>query len=305
MKKITEELLRLVSDFTGSFKGAFNIREDGGCAGRQSSEHIRIEGKAGAPGLVIHVAAGTAGETVYIPACVTHGAVDDQVYNDFYIGEGADVTIVAGCGVHNEGEESARHNGIHKFILEKGAHVVYQEKHIGTGTGTGLRAIDPVTEAELSEDAILEIDTLQISGVDRATRKMTAVLGERARLIVRERLMTDHDEQAETAFRVTLVGAQASADVVSRSVARGRSHQVFDAYMRGENRVTGHMSCDAILAEQGTVLATPSLDAAHVDAQLIHEAAIGRIAGEQLLKLRTLGLSEQAAEEKIIAGFLK
>ncbi|WP_367924967.1 SufD family Fe-S cluster assembly protein [uncultured Ruthenibacterium sp.] len=305
MNEITDNLLHLVSDFEGSFKGAYNIREDGQCAGRQSTKNIRIESKKDLPGLEIHIAPGTQGETVYIPACVTHSNIDDLVYNDFFVGENANVTIVAGCGVHSDGEEEARHNGIHRFILSKNAHVLYKEKHIGTGTGTGNRTIDPVTDVTLAEDAYLEMDTVQISGVDYSTRKTTGTLGPRAKMVVRERIMTTGSETATTDFEVTLQGADSGVDLISRSVARGKSHQEFRSQIHGKTRCTGHSECDAILAEEGTVVATPSLDASHVDAALIHEAAIGKIAGEQILKLCTLGLTEEQAEEKIIEGFLK
>lgn len=305
MNKITEELLRMVSDFKGSFKGAFNIREDGGCAGRQSTENIKIESKADAPGLVIHVRPGTKGETVYIPACVTHGSIDDLVYNDFYIGEGADVRIVAGCGVHTDNEEDARHNGIHRFFLEKGAHVLYEEKHVATGSGQGAKRIDPVTSITLAEDASMEMDTVQLRGVDSTVRRTNALLAARSRLVVHERLLTDGDETAKSDFDVLLEGEDAGVDLISRSVAKGHSHQSFHSCLRGRARCTGHSECDAILADQGTVTATPALEASHVDASLIHEAAIGKIAGEQLLKLRTLGLTEEEAEAKIIEGFLR
>lgn len=305
MNKITEELLRMVSDFKGSFKGAFNIREDGGCAGRQSTENIKIESKADAPGLVIHVRPGTKGETVYIPACVTHGSIDDLVYNDFYIGEGVDVRIVAGCGVHTDNEEEARHNGIHRFFLEKGAHVLYEEKHVATGSGQGAKRIDPVTSITLAEDASMEMDTVQLRGVDSTVRRTNALLAARSRLVVHERLLTDGDETAKSDFDVLLEGEDAGVDLISRSVAKGHSHQSFHSCLRGRARCTGHSECDAILADQGTVTATPALEASHVDASLIHEAAIGKIAGEQLLKLRTLGLTEEEAEAKIIEGFLR
>lgn len=305
MNKITETLLRIVSEYDGDFKGAFNIREDGGCAGRQSTENIKIESKKDKPGLEIHIKPGTKGERVSIPACVTRGNIDDLVYNDFFVGEGADVIITAGCGVHTDSSEEARHNGIHRFFLEKGARVLYTEKHIGTGSGTGTRRIDPVTEVNLAEDAVLEMDTVQIKGVDSTVRKTTGTLAARAKLIVRERIMTDGEERAETDFDVVLAGEDSGADLVSRSVAKGRSHQIFNSCIKGENRCTGHSECDAILADEGTVSASPSLEASHVDAELIHEAAIGKIAGEQILKLRTLGLTEEEAEEKIISGFLK
>lgn len=305
MNKITETLLRIVSEYDGDFKGAFNIREDGGCAGRQSTENIKIEPKKDKPGIEIHIKPGTKGERVFIPACVTRGSIDDLVYNDFFVGEGADVIITAGCGVHTDSSEEARHNGIHRFFLEKGARVLYTEKHVGTGSGTGARRIDPVTEVNLAEDAVLEMDTVQIKGVDSTVRKTTGTLAARAKLIVRERIMTDGEERAETDFDVVLAGEDSGADLVSRSVAKGRSHQVFNSCIKGENRCTGHSECDAILADEGTVSASPSLEASHVDAELIHEAAIGKIAGEQILKLRTLGLTEEEAEERIISGFLK
>lgn len=305
MNNITKKLLDMVSDWKGGFDGAFNIREDGECAGRQSTEHVEIRSKAGLPGLEIHVKPGTKGETVYIPACVTHGDLDDLVYNDFFIGEGADVTIVAGCGVHNEEDSEARHNGIHRFFVGKGAQVRYLEKHIGTGRGAGARVIDPVTEVELSEDALLEMDTTQLGGVDRTRRVTKGKLAARARLIIRERLMTDGSEQAKTDFEVELNGEDSGVDLVSRSVAKGHSHQEYRSRIIGNARCTGHSECDAIIAGEGTVSAAPELAANHGDAELIHEAAIGKIAGEQILKLRTLGLTEEEAEERIIAGFLK
>ena len=306
MNQITDELLRIISSFKdGTFHGAYNIREDGQCAGRQSSENIQIDSKQGAPGLEIHIKPGTKGETVYIPACVTHAGFDDLVYNDFFVGEGADVIIEAGCGVHSDGEEEARHNGIHRFILEKNAHVVYKEKHIASGAGSGAKKIDPVTDAELAEGAYLEMDTVQLGGVTTTTRKTRAVLQKNARLVVRERIMTNGDEFARTDFVVRLEGEGSAADLVSRSVARGNSRQEFASTIKGNAPCTGHSECDAILAENGTVLAQPGLEANHVDAALIHEAAIGKIAGEQLLKLRTLGLTSEEAEERIIQGFLK
>lgn len=304
---ITEEMLKVISDYDSvtGFRGAYNIREDSQCAGRRSSENITIDSKTDKPGINITVKPHTVGETVYIPACVTHSAVDDLVYNDFYIGEGADVVIVAGCGVHNDGEEQARHNGIHRFFLEKGARVLYKEKHIGTGKGAGLKKIDPVTECWLKEGSYLEMDTVQLSGVDRSTRSTSAVLDKDARIVVRERIMTNGEEDAVTKFHVQLNGEDSGADLVSRSVARGSSHQAFYSVIEGNSRCTGHSACDAILAERGRVDAQPALNAACVDAALIHEAAIGKIAGEQILKLCSLGLTREEAEEKIIEGFLK
>lgn len=304
MNEVTKELLKAVSDWEGKFEGAFNIREDGACAGRQSSENIKIESKTDNPGLNIRIAPHAKGDRVYIPACVTHGNVDDLVYNDFYVGEGADVVIVAGCGVHTETGESARHNGIHRFFLEKGSHVLYQEKHLGTGKGAGLRSIDPVTEAHIGEDAVLEMDTAQIGGVDKTLRKTAATVEKGGKLLIRERILTEHSQQARTEFKVELNGEGSGADIISRSVARDESHQEYCSTIVGNAPCTGHSECDAIIAGSATVDAAPQLWAHNTDAALIHEAAIGKIAGEQILKLRTLGLTEQEAEAKIIEGFL-
>lgn len=305
MDKTTEELLGIVSDWSGKFQGAYNIRENGACAGRQSSENIQIESKTDAPGLIIHIKHGTIGETVYIPACVTHGDIDDLVYNDFYVGEGSDVTIIAGCGVHTDDGHDARHNGIHRFILGKGSRVLYKEKHIGTGSGAGLKKIDPVTDVIQDENSYLEMDTIQLRGVDSTIRKTTAKLGRGAKLVIRERLLTDGNETASTDFHVELEGDDSGVDIVSRSVARGNSYQEYHSKISGNFRCTGHSECDAILAENGRVNAAPELFAGNIDASLIHEAAIGKIAGEQIVKLQTLGLTEQQAEEKIIEGFLR
>lgn len=305
MNSITESLLKIVSDFKGVYSGAFNIRENGSCAGRQSSKNIRIESKKDLPGLDIYISPNTKGETVYIPACVTHGDVDDLVYNDFFVGEGADVIIVAGCGVHTDNEEEARHNGIHRFFLEKGSKVMYKEKHIGTGSGTGIKRIDPVTDAEMAEDSVLEMDTVQLSGVDKTTRTTRAKLAARAKLIIRERILTDNDETAKTDFSVSMDGEDAGVDLISRSVAKGNSYQEYHSVIKGNCRCTGHSECDAILVGNGKVNAAPELYAGDINASLIHEAAIGKIAGEQIIKLRTLGLTEEEAEAKIIEGFLK
>ncbi|GFI62035.1 hypothetical protein IMSAG049_01207 [Clostridiales bacterium] len=305
MNNITQSLLSILSDWKGSFTGAFNIRENGGCAGRQSSANIKITSKEDLPGLDIHINSGTKGEKVYIPACVTRGNIDDLVYNDFFVGENADVTIIAGCGVHTDNEEEARHNGIHRFFLEKGAKVFYEEKHIGTGNGEGLRKIDPVTYVELDEDSTLEMDTVQISGVDQSTRTTSCKLKARARLIIRERIMTDGNETAKTDFSVLMEGEDSGVDLISRSVAKGSSYQEYHSVIKGNCRCTGHSECDAILVGNGRVNAAPELYAGDIDASLIHEAAIGKIAGEQITKLRTLGLTEEEAEAKIIEGFLK
>ena len=306
VNKVAEGLLKTVAGYEGAFEGAFNIRQDSGCAGRRSTQNIRIESKPdGNPGLEIHVAPGTRDEKVFIPAVVTRGDISDVAYNDFYIGDGAKITIVAGCGVHTDDQGESRHDGIHRFYLGAGSEVLYEEKHIGTGLGEGHRRINPVTECFLAEDASLTMDTSQMGGISTTDRRTTAVLKARAKLIVRERLLTDGDEEAKTYFDVVLEGEDAGCDLVSRSVAKGKSRQSFISRIVGEARCHGHSACDAILADDAVVTAAPQLDALNPDAALIHEAAIGKIAGEQILKLRTLGLTEEEAEARIVAGFLK
>lgn len=305
MNAITKDLLEIVSDVFGEIDGAYNIRENGQCAGRNSTENIQIVSKTEQPGIDIIVRAGTKKEKVWIPACVTHSNVDDLVYNDFYIGEGADVTIVAGCGVHTEGEEESQHNGIHRFFIGKNAKVLYLEKHVGIGPGTGARVINPQTYMEIQEGGCMEMDTMQIKGVDSTIRKTSGILKERARLMIREKIMTHGEQHAETDFKVELDGEDCGVDLISRSVAKGSSTQVFRSVINGNNRCTGHSECDAIIMDHASVSAIPELTANDLDAALIHEAAIGKIAGEQLTKLMTLGLNEEEAVATIIDGFLK
>ena len=304
MNNITKKILEIVSDFKGSFKGAYNIRENGECAGRVSSENIKIESKLDKPGLDIKVAPGTKGETVYIPACVTKGGVDDLVYNDFFIGADSDIIIVAGCGVHTDDAGEARHNGIHRFFVGENARVKYIEKHVGTGSGAGDKVIDPVTDCILEKNAYLEMDTSQLSGINHTKRTTTAKCDAGAKLVIRERLFTEGNQRAETYFTAELNGEGAGADIVSRSVARGHSYQNYESTIIGNAPCTGHSECDAIIDADAIVDASPRLFARNKDASLIHEAAIGKIAGEQILKFRTLGLTEEEAEAKIIEGFL-
>ena len=245
------------------------------------------------------------GEKVFIPACITHSDVDDLVYNDFFIGEGADVTIVAGCGVHTDGEESSKHNGIHRFFVGKNAKVLYLEKHIGVGEGTGARIINPETYIEIEDGGYLEMDTVQIKGVDSTIRKTGGVLKGSGKLIVKEKIMTHGKQHAETNFNVDLNGEDSGVDLISRSVARDTSTQIFRSVINGNTRCTGHSECDAIIMDNASVSAIPELTANHLDASLIHEAAIGKIAGEQLTKLMSLGLTEEEAISKIINGFLR
>ena len=305
MNGITEKMLKIIADYDGLENASYNIREDGECVGRKSTKNVSIEPLFDRSGIEIKVKANTKGETVYIPACLTKSGVNDLVYNDFYIGENSDVPIIAGCAVHTDGDKESLHNGIHRFFLEKNSKVLYVEKHIGEGEGSGERKIDPVTEMTLGEGATLTIDTLQIGGVDYSNRKTKATLADKAKLLIRERILTDRNEEAITDFEVVLEGEDSGVDIVSRSVAKGNSYQAYTSKIVGKTRCTGHSECDAILSDDGRVDATPSLVAESKEASLIHEAAIGKIAGEQIIKLCSLGLTEEEAERKIIDGFLK
>ena len=303
--EIDASLLEKIADLTGKPVGAFNIRKDMGCEARQSTERISIDPRAdGKPGIDIHFKEGTKGETCHIPVIISQTGMSDMVYNDFYVADDCDVTIVAGCGVHTDGVEDAAHNGIHRFFLENGSHVIYREKHVGTGNGSGLKRIDPVTFAVLGPGSALEMDTVQLGGVDRTVRTTSARLAAAARLTIRERIQTDGRDTARTDFTVSMDGDGSAVNLISRSVARGSSRQTYRSKLIGNCRCSGHSECDAILMDRGRVDAFPELIAGCRDASLIHEAAIGRIAGEQIVKLRTLGLSEGEAERRIIEGFL-
>lgn len=305
MNNITKSLISIVSDLEGTPKGAYNIREDGECAARHSSENIDIVPKEDKSGIDIIIKPNTKGETVYIPALITHENVKDLVYNDFYVGEGSDIIISAGCGVHNEGCGTSEHNGIHRFFIEKNARVLYLEKHVGTGEGEGKKIINPETYVEIDENGYLEMDTVQIGGVDSTKRNCEAVLKEGAKLIVKEKIMTTGEQFAETNFKVELNGEDSAVNLISRSVAKGNSHQRFISKIDGNTKCTGHSECDAIVMDNAVVSALPEVTANSVDASLIHEAAIGKIAGEQIIKLMTLGLTEEEAEARIIEGFME
>ncbi len=305
MDAIQRELLVQVADLHEIPVGAYNIRANGSSVDRKSTGNIEIINKEDKSGIEIHIKPGTKRESVHIPVIMSQSGLEEVVYNDFYIGENADVTIIAGCGIHNGGDASTRHDGIHRFFIEKNAHVKYIEKHYGSGDGKGERIMNPVTEIHMDEDSFMEMDTIQIKGVDSTKRENKAWLKEGAKLIVMERLMTHGRQRAESYFDVQLDGEDSSANIISRSVARNDSFQLFQADLCGNNRCSGHTECDAIIMENAKISAVPELTANHVDAALIHEAAIGKIAGEQLIKLMTLGLTEAEAEEQIISGFLK
>lgn len=304
IKKKTSELLSKIGSPGGLFENAaFNLRENGSCAGRQSTKNISIESHPDGDGLLIKIAPGTKGEKVYIPACVTESGVVDTVLNEIIVGEGADVEVVAGCGVHSDGGEAA-HSGLHRFVIEKNAKMEYIEKHIGSGSSSD-KAINTKSEFIIREGAAVRVVSEQIGGVDNAHRDTVATLEADAVFIVNERLMTDGDDKVSTEFTVTMNGDGSKADVSSRSVARGRSRQSYVSRIEGNAVCTGHTECDAILTEKGAVDAAPCLAANCTEASLIHEAAIGKIAGEQITKLCSLGLTQAEAEQKIIEGFLR
>jgi Fe-S cluster assembly scaffold protein SufB len=305
MDAIQKELLMQIADLHGVPAGAYNFRVNGEGAGRNTTEHIDIVTKTDKPGIDIIIKPGTKNESVHIPVVLSQTGLKEVVYNDFYIGENCDVTIIAGCGIHNSGDQDSQHDGIHTFFVGKNSRVKYVEKHYGEGDGRGSRVLNPQTIVHIEEGGRLEMDTVQIKGVDSTVRVTKADLAADANLVIREKIMTHGTQFAKTDFTVDLNGEGSGADVVSRSVAKGESRQEFISVINGNNRCTGHTECDAILMDSGKVLATPALSANHLDASLIHEAAIGKIAGEQIIKLMTLGLTEEEAEQQIVSGFLK
>lgn len=305
MDKIQKELLSQIAGIHEVPEGAYSLRINGQMHGKNSSENILIEKKEDKPGIDIYIKPGTKNESLHIPVILSQTGLRELVYNDFHVGEGCDVTIVAGCGIHNAGDEASEHSGIHAFYLERGARVKYIEKHYGEGDGNGKNIMNPTTVCVLGEDAYMEMETAQIKGVDSTVRKTSAKLERGATIVVKEKIMTHGTQYAETEFEVDLDGEGSGAHVVSRSVACGESKQKFISRINGNNACSGHTECDAIIMDSASVIAIPEITANHIDASLIHEAAIGKIAGEQLIKLMTLGLTEKEAEEEIVNGFLK
>lgn len=303
--QIQQRILEEVADLHEVPAGAYNIRANGAMAGRNTTANIDIVSKEGVSGIDIRIQPGTRQESVHIPVVLSKSGVKDLVYNDFYIGDDSDVVIVAGCGIHNGGDQDSQHDGIHRFYVGKNAKVKYVEKHYGEGDGNGKRILNPVTEVYMEEGSTMEMEMIQIKGVDSTNRTTLADLAAGARMIVRERLLTHGDQQAISGYTVNLNGDDSSADVVSRSVAKDTSFQRFDSQIVGNARCSGHTECDAIIMDDARILAVPGLEANNIDAALIHEAAIGKIAGEQIVKLMTLGLTEEEAEAQIVNGFLK
>ena len=302
---VQKQLLQEVADLHDIPEGAYNLRANGKSIGRNTTANIDIQTKPEGNGIDIRIKEGTKNESVHIPVIVSESGIKETVYNDFFIGDNCDVLIVAGCGIDNCGNQDSQHNGIHRFYVGKNAKIRYVEKHYGSGDGSGKRILDPVTEVYMDEGSTMEMEMAQIKGVDSTERTTIAELKKDAKLVVRERLMTHGEQHALSVYKVSLNEEGSSADVVSRSVARGTSYQKFDACIIGNAACSGHTECDSIIMDSGRILAVPSLEANSIDAALVHEAAIGKIAGDQLIKLMTLGLTESEAEEQIINGFLK
>lgn len=305
MDQIQKNLLSEIADLHSVPSGAYNIRANGAAAGRNSTENIQIVSKEDKPGIDIIIKPGTKNESVHIPVVISQTGLKDLVYNDFYIGEDSDVLVIAGCGIHNTGDAESSHDGIHTFHIGKNARLRYVEKHYGIGDGMGENVMNPTTVIEIQEGGSMEMETTQIKGIDSTVRDTTAKLEKGACLVVKEKIMTHGKQKAETNFDVDLNGEDSSAHLVSRSVAKENSCQIFRSRVNGNARCMSHTECDAIIMDNACVSAIPEVTANHLDAQLIHEAAIGKIAGEQLMKLMTLGLDEKQAEEQIVNGFLK
>ncbi|MDE5891985.1 MAG: SufD family Fe-S cluster assembly protein [Acetatifactor sp.] len=305
MDAIQKELLEQVAGLHEMPAGAYNIRANGEAVARNTTAHIDIVTKTDKSGIDIVIKPGTKKESVHIPVVLSQSGLTEMVYNDFHVGDDCDVTIVAGCGIHNSGDQMSKHDGIHTFYIGKNSHVKYVEKHYGSGEGTGERIMNPETVVILEENSFMELETVQIRGVDSTKRSTKATLADGAKIIVTEKLMTHGKQYAETSFDVDLNGEGSSANVISRAVARDDSRQLFLAKINGNNRCAGHSECDAIIMDNARISAIPEITANHLDAELIHEAAIGKIAGDQIIKLMTLGLTEAEAEAQIVNGFLK
>lgn len=305
MDAIQKNMLLQIADLHKVPEGAYNIRTNGKTESRNSTANIEIVQKKDAPGIDIIIKDGTKNESVHIPVILSQSGIKETVYNDFIIGKDCDVTIVAGCGIHNCGDQTSQHDGIHSFHIGKNSSVKYIEKHYGDGDGVGGRVMNPTTIIEIDEGGFMQMDTTQIKGVDSTDRVTKAKLKKDAKIVINEKLMTHGEQVANTDFTVDLDGENSSANVVSRSVAKEKSVQKFLSRINGNNKCSGHTECDAIIMDDARVSAIPEITASSIDASLIHEAAIGKIAGDQIIKLMTLGLTEQEAEEQIINGFLK
>ena len=302
--QVTQSVLAQIDSEGFKQEGAYNLRYNGYSLCHGNTEHIKIEKKKDKQGIDVYISGDTKGEQVHIPVVVAVSGMTDEVYNDFYVEEGAEVTIIAGCGIHNSGCNDSRHDGIHTFHVGRNANVRYEEKHYGEGEGTGARILNPVTKIIMEENSVFTLDTAQIKGVDSTKRETEVIMGEKAKLFVVEKLMTHDQQNAVSNMDIYLNGAGSSAQIISRSVAKGESGQVFHPKAIGNAPCHAHIQCDSIIMDRARVCSIPEIDANHVDAAIIHEAAIGRINNEQLIKLNTFGLSEEAAEAVIIENFL-
>lgn len=305
LDKIDNELLLQIADMHEIPQGSFNIRKNGQSIARNSDKDIEIVSKADKSGIDIIVKPNVKNKSVHIPVIITVGNLSDLVYNDFYIGENADVLIVAGCGIHNPTNQTSQHDGIHTFHLEKNCKVKYIEKHLGVGTGSGDKILNPTTEVFMKNGSEFEMETIQLGGVSFSNRKTNALLDDNTKLVIKEKILTSDKQKAITTFNVILKGENSSVEVTSRSVAKNKSSQKFVSNLRGKNQCFGHVECDGILLDNAKIISEPKITAENINATLIHEAAIGKIAGDQLIKLQTLGLSEEEAQNQIIKGFLK
>lgn len=305
MDQIQMTLLREVADLHEVPEGAYNIRSNGKLEGRNTTANIDIMTKEDGSGIDVRIKPGTVHESVHIPVILSESGLNEVVYNDFYIGEGADVVIIAGCGIHNCGNQDSEHDGIHRFFVGKNAKVRYVEKHYGEGDGNGKRILNPVTEVHMEEDSYMEMEMVQIKGVDSTDRKTDMDLAAGAKVVIKERLLTHGNQTAISEISAHLNGEGSSANIISRSVAKDTSYQKFVSRLFGNAACSGHSECDSIIMGDARIQAVPEIVAECTDAALIHEAAIGKIAGEQIIKLMTLGLTEEEAEAQIVNGFLK
>jgi Fe-S cluster assembly scaffold protein SufB len=305
LNAIDKQVLKEVADLEGIPKGAYNIRKNGKLLGREVSANINIETNEKGDGIIIDIKPGTVNESVHIPVILSQAGLHDTVYNTFIVGEGADVTIIAGCGIHCGGKESEGHSGIHEFQIKAGARVKYVEKHIAIGEGTGRRILNPTTKVFMAENAQAEMELTQLGGVDEAKRFNEAKIGAGSVLLITERVMTEGRQTAESRNEIELAGTDSKTNIVSRSVIKGNSAQDFYVNLTAFARCYGHIECDAIIMDKGINQTVPALRALHSDAELTHEASIGKIANDQLMKLMSLGLDYDAAVNRIIQGFLR
>ena len=305
MEAEDKELLQEIVGENPENADSYNIRKNGKKIERKVNPNINIISKEDNSGIDIYVKEDTLFGTVNIPVIITESGLKDVVYNDFHIGKNANIIIVAGCGITNNGHWDAQHDGIHRFYLEEGAKVKYIERHCGLGVGDGKKVLNPVTEIHMAKGAYMGRDTTQRKGGGDTIRTTKAELDSDATLVITEKILTSKNQQAKTEFVVNLKGENSSTHVTSRSVATDNSYQEFISNITGNTKCYAHVECDAIIKGEGQVKAVPEIFAKNVDANLIHEAAIGKIAGEQLMKLMSLGLSEKEAEEVIVNGFLK